>query len=163
MPYDLSNSSKEKLQFTPFWGGSKPGCSDGFHAGIMQSHNFFCLRSYPGEISHSNSPHEELSDISDMVMRRRKGALHTSSHLTLIEGGRSTVPPLRRVVEFRARYWQIPIRGIWGLAKFGDGATYGLGAISVCTHTHTCTNAHGTHPHKAINIYYQDPHYSADF
>ena len=41
----------------------------------------FCLRSYPGEISHSNSPDRELSnDLSDVVVRRRKVALHTSSH-----------------------------------------------------------------------------------
>ena len=46
----------------------------------------FCLRYYPGEISHSNSAHRELSnDISDFVVRRRKDALHTISHLTPTE------------------------------------------------------------------------------
>ena len=45
-----------------------------------------CLRSYPGEISHSNSPNRELSnDLSDVVVRRRKVALHTSSHLAPTE------------------------------------------------------------------------------
>ena len=50
----------------------------------------FCLRSYPGEISHSNSPNRELSkDILDVVVRRRKVALHTSSHLPPTEAGQS--------------------------------------------------------------------------
>ena len=90
MPYSLSNSGKEKLQFTPFWVGPKPVCSDGLRAGTIESHNFFCLRSYPGEISHSNSPNRELSnDLSDVVVRRRKVALHTISHLTPTEAWRS--------------------------------------------------------------------------
>ena len=42
-PYGLSNSGKEKLQFTPFLGGPKPVCSDGLHAGTIESHNFFAL------------------------------------------------------------------------------------------------------------------------
>ena len=42
-PYGLSNSGQEKLQFTPFWVGPKPGCSDGLLAGSIESHNFFVL------------------------------------------------------------------------------------------------------------------------
>ena len=55
---------------------------------------------------------------------------------------------------------------VLGLAKFGDRATYGLGAISFCTHTDTDTDTHThthtrarahthtyTHTDKAINIY----------
>ena len=42
-PYGLSNSGQEKLQFTPFWGGPKPGCSDGRCTGTIESHNFFDL------------------------------------------------------------------------------------------------------------------------
>ena len=46
----------------------------------------FFLRSYPGETSHSNSPNRELSnDVSDAVVRQRKVALHTISHLTPTE------------------------------------------------------------------------------
>ena len=41
--YGLSNYGEEKLQFTPFWGGPKPGCSDGLCAGIIESHNIFVL------------------------------------------------------------------------------------------------------------------------
>ena len=42
-PYGLSNSGQEKLQFTPFWGGPKPICSDGLCTGTIESHNFFVL------------------------------------------------------------------------------------------------------------------------
>ena len=42
-PYRLSNSGQEKLQFTPFWGGLKSGCSDGLRPGTIESHNFFVL------------------------------------------------------------------------------------------------------------------------
>ena len=46
----------------------------------------FCLRSYPGEISHSNLAKQELSnDVSLLEVLPRKVALHTSSHLTPIE------------------------------------------------------------------------------
>ena len=46
----------------------------------------FCLRSYPGEISHSNSAKRKLSnDVSLLEVLPRKVALHTSSHLTPIE------------------------------------------------------------------------------
>ena len=117
-PYGLSNSGQEKLQFSPFWGGPKPGCSDGLCAGTIESQNFFYLRSYPAEISHSNLPNRELSnDLSDVVVHQRKVALHTSSHFTQIEASQSAVPPLGRVVEFRARYRQIPGRGFRGVGK----------------------------------------------
>ena len=42
-PYGLSISGKKKLQFTPFWGVTKPGCSDGLRPGFIESHNFFVL------------------------------------------------------------------------------------------------------------------------
>ena len=46
----------------------------------------FCLRSYPDEISHSNSAKRELSnDVSLLEVLLRKVALHTSSHLTPTE------------------------------------------------------------------------------
>ena len=75
-------------------------------AGFMESRNFFCLASYPGEISHSNSAKRELSDdVSLLEVLPRKVALHTSSHLTsILKCDEALFPPLRRVVEFRARY-----------------------------------------------------------
>ena len=42
-PYGLSNSGQEKLQFTSFWGGPKPVCSDGLRAGTIESSNFSVL------------------------------------------------------------------------------------------------------------------------
>ena len=69
-PYGLSNSVQEKLQLTPFGGGPKQACSHGIRAGNIEIHNFFCLRLYPGEISHSNWPNRELSnDLLDVVVR----------------------------------------------------------------------------------------------
>ena len=41
--YGLSNSGEEKLHFTPFWGGPKPGCSGSLRGGIIESHNFFAV------------------------------------------------------------------------------------------------------------------------
>ena len=41
--YGLPDSGEEKLQFTPFWGGLKPGWSDSVRAGIIESHNFFVI------------------------------------------------------------------------------------------------------------------------
>ena len=41
--YGLSNSGKEKLQFTSFWGFPKPGCSNSLRDGFIESHNFFVL------------------------------------------------------------------------------------------------------------------------
>ena len=88
--YGLSNSGEEKLQFTPFSGGPKPGCPDSVRAlrqlkrgealfppvhnkVTMYAHcamSFFCifrmplffgLTSYAGEIAYFNSPNPELS------------------------------------------------------------------------------------------------------
>ena len=42
-PYALSNSGEDWLQFTPFWGGSKPCSSDGLCTGTIESHKFFVL------------------------------------------------------------------------------------------------------------------------
>ena len=42
-PYGLSNSGEEKLQFTPFRGGPKQGCSGGLRTQTVESHNFFVL------------------------------------------------------------------------------------------------------------------------
>ena len=42
-PYDFSNSGLEKLQFTPFWGSPKPGCSNCLCTGTIESHYFFVL------------------------------------------------------------------------------------------------------------------------
>ena len=45
----------------------------------------FCLRSNPGGISYSNLANRKLSNDVLLVVRPRKVALHTSSHLTPTE------------------------------------------------------------------------------
>ena len=86
MPYGLSNSGEEKLQFTRFWGWSQAGLLRRPSYRNYRKPKLFFLTFYPGEISHPNSPNRELyNDLSDVVVRRRKVALHTISHLTPTE------------------------------------------------------------------------------
>ena len=40
---NIRPSFSEKLQFTPFWSGPKPGSSDGLCTGTIESHNLFVL------------------------------------------------------------------------------------------------------------------------
>ena len=153
-PYGLSNSGQEKLQFTPLWGGPKPVCSDGLRAGFIESHNFFVL----GPILVKFHIRTRLIEGFPTIVRTwwcGEEKLHfTPFHaLRRLKCDEAVFPPLGRVVEFRARYSLIPGRGFWGLAKFGDRVTYGLRAISVCTHTdtHTHTHTHGyTHTRRLI-------------
>ena len=97
----------------------------------------FCLRSYPAEISHSNSANQELfNDVSLLEVRRRKVALHTSSHLTPIEAWRSAVSTI-----WESRRVSIKVRlenctQVWGWAKFGQRATNGRGKTAL----HTCSD-----------------------
>ena len=139
-PYALSNFSHEKLRFTPFWGGPKPVCSDGLCTGTIESHNFFVL----GPILVKFHIQTHLIESFPMIFRTwwcGEEKLHFTPVHTLrqLKRDEALIPPLRRVVEFRARYGQIPVRGFWEYAKFGDRATYVLGAISVCTHTRVRT------------------------
>ena len=68
-----------------FWVG--PGKTD--EAAFVQELSkaiTFLSKSYPNEVSHSSWANQELSTaILAVEMRRRKVALHTSSHLTPIE------------------------------------------------------------------------------
>ena len=97
----------------------------------------FCFRSYPGEISHSNWPNRELSnDISDVVVRRRKVALHTISHLTPTEAWRS---PDSTTSEGRSVSSKVRLGNctqVWGWAKFKERGTHGWGKIVL----HTCSD-----------------------
>ena len=103
--YGLSNSGKEKLQFTPFWGGLKPGWSDSVRAGIIESHNFFVL----GPILVKFHIRTRLNESFQMTFRSWKCVeekLHFTPVHTLRQLKRDEVlfPPLGRVIEFRARY-----------------------------------------------------------
>ena len=113
-PYGLSNSGEEKLQFTPFWGGPKPGCSDGLHGGIIESHNFFVLGFILVKF------HIRTSQILSFITIFRtwwcgEEKLHFTPFHTFrqLKRDEALFPPLRRVAEFRARYQQIPVRGFF--------------------------------------------------
>ena len=95
---------------------------------------FFGITSYPGEIAYFNSPNRELSnDLSDVVVQRRKVALHTSSHLTPNEAWwrtDSTTSEGRRVSS------EVQLGNctqVWGWAKFEERGTHGWGKIVLHT------------------------------
>ena len=115
-PYGLSNSSQEKLQFTPFWSGPKPVSSGGLRAGTIESHNFFVL----GPILVKFHIRARLIESFPTIFRTwlcGEEKLHFTPVHTLCQLKRdeSLVPPLRRVVEFRARYGEETAR------RFGGG------------------------------------------
>ena len=117
-PYRLSNSGHEKLQFTPFWGGPKPVCSDGLCAGTVESHNFFVL----GSILVKFHIRTRLIESFPTIFRtwwRGKEKLHFTPFHTLreLKCDEALFPPLGRVVEFRARYRQKTGRGFSGVGK----------------------------------------------
>ena len=60
--YGLSNSGQEKLQFTPFGVVPSRAAQTDFVPELSKAITYFSLRSYPGEISHSNSPNRQLSN-----------------------------------------------------------------------------------------------------
>ena len=112
--YGLSNSGQEKLQFTPFWGGPKPGWSDSVRAGSIESHNFFVLR--PILVKFHIRP--RLIESFPRIFRTwwcAEEKLHFTPVHTLrqLKRDEALFPPLGRVVEFRATYRQIPVRGFF--------------------------------------------------
>ena len=103
--YGLSNSGEEKLQFTPFWVGPKPGSSDGLWTGTMESYNFFVL----GPILVKFHTRTRLIESFRAIFRTwwcGEEKLHFTSVQTLrqLKRDEALIPPLRRVVVFRARY-----------------------------------------------------------
>ena len=146
--YGLSNSGQEKLQFTPFWGGPKPGCSDGLCTGTIESHNFFFL----GPILVKFHIRTRLVESFPSTFRFwwcAEEKLHFTPFHTLrqLKRDKALIPPLRRVVGFRARYRQIPGRRFWGVGKIWR--PWDLRSRSykrLYTHGHTYTHTH-THTH----------------
>ena len=71
--------------------------------------------SYPGETSHLNSANRDLSNDAWLVEVREEKLHFTQVHtLCQMEHDEGLFPSLRRVVEFRAKYRQIPERGFGG-------------------------------------------------
>ena len=67
-----------------------PAAQTVFVLELSKAVTFFCLTFYPCEIADLNLTNRELSnDVLLVVVRQRKVALHTSSHLTPTEGWRS--------------------------------------------------------------------------
>ena len=100
--YGLSNSGQEKLQFIPFWGGPKPVCSDGLRAGTFKSHNFFVFV----PILVKFDIRTRLIESFPTIFRTwwcGEEKLHFTPIHTLRQLKRDEAP-LRRVVEFPARY-----------------------------------------------------------
>ena len=161
--YGLSNSGEEKLQFTPFWGGPKPGYSESVHARIIESHNFFVL----GPILVKFHIRTRLIEGFPSTFRFwccAEEKLHFTPFHTLrqLKRDEALLPPLGRVVEFRARYRQIPGHGFfWGVGKIWRPCNLRSRSYKrLYTHTHTHTRARAcphtqthTHAHKTINIY----------
>ena len=123
--YSLSNSGEEKLQFTPFWGWSQAGCSDGLCTGIIESHDFFVL----GSILVKFHIRTRLIESFRKIFRTwwcAQEKLHFPPFDTLrqLKRDEALFPPLRRVVEFQARYGYKTARTFGGWAKFGQRATH---------------------------------------
>ena len=119
-PYSWSNSGQEKLQFTPFRGGPKPGSSDGLRAGTIESHNLFVLGPIVVKL-HIGTQLIESFLMMYSLWRCAEEKLHFTPVHTLrqLKRDEALFPPLGRVVEFRATYRQIPVRGFF---FFGGGS-----------------------------------------
>ena len=144
-PYGLSNSGEEKLQFTPFWGGPKLVCSDGLCTGTIESQNFFVLGSIVVKF-HIWTQLIESFPATFWTWWCAEEKLHFTPVHTLRELKRDEVlfPPLWRVVEFRARYRQIPVRWFWGLGKIWRRCDLRSRSYKrLYTRTHTHTHTHG--------------------
>ena len=113
--YGSSNSGEEKLQLTPFWGGPKPVCSDGVRAGTVESHNFFVLGPTMVKFHIRNHLFESFR-----MMFRTWWCGEEKSHFTpfhtlrQLKRDEALIPPLRRVVGFRARYGYETARRLGG-------------------------------------------------
>ena len=103
--YGLSNSGEEKLQFTPLWGGPKKRWSESVRVGIIESHNFFVL----GPILVKFHIRTRLIESFLTIFRTwwcAQQKLHITPVHTLrqLKRDKALIPPLRKVVVFRARY-----------------------------------------------------------
>ena len=104
-PYGLSNFGQEKLQFTPFCGGPNPVCSDGLCARTIKSHNFFVLGPILVKFHIRNRLFESFPTIFRAWWCGEEKLHFTPVHtLHQLKRDEALIPPLRRVIEFPARY-----------------------------------------------------------
>ena len=154
-PHGLSNYREEKLQFTPFGGWSQTGLLRRPSCRNYRKPYIVCLTLCPGEISHSNSAHRELSnDVLVVVVRRRKVALHTSSHLMPIEAWRSAVSTTSHKLADWNGLKILPRQIFSACVKFGGNPCRDDDTLRFYTHTHTQTDRHtDTHTYTNEIIY----------
>ena len=136
-PYGFSSSGQGKFQFTLIWGGLKLVCSDGLCPGTIQSHNFFVL----GPILVKFHIRTRLSESFQTIFWTwwcGEEKLHFTPVHTLrqLKRDEALIPPLRRVVEFRAGVRLGNCTQVWGWAKFEECGTPGWGKIVL----HTCSD-----------------------
>ena len=114
-PYGLSNSGKENLQFTPFGGGPKPGCSDGLCTGTIRSRNFFVLGPILVKF-HIRTRLFESFPTNFWTWWCSEEKLHFTPVHTLrqLKRDEALFLPLGRVVELRAWYRQTTGRRFCG-------------------------------------------------
>ena len=101
----------------------------------------FCVRSYPGKISYSNSAKRELSnDVPLLEVFPRKVALYTSSHLTPIEEWQSAVstPSKGRRVSSEVRLGNCT--QVWWVGQIWTACNSPLRKNSAFTAVLTCPN-----------------------
>ena len=109
--YGLSNSGQEKLQFTPFGCGPKRVWSDGLHAGTIERHNFFVLGPILVKFHIRTCQIESFPTIFRTWWCTKEKLHFTPFHsLRQLQHDEALFPPLGRVVEFRMRYQQVPVR-----------------------------------------------------
>ena len=127
-----------------YCGDAKPGCPDSLPAGIIESSNIFVLHRILVKLHIRTRLIESFSTTYDPLSRAEEKLLftpvHTLRHLKRDEG---LFPPLERVIEFRARYRQIPGRGFFGVGKIWRPCNlWSRSYKRLYTHKHTHTRTH---------------------
>ena len=135
-PYGLSNSGQEKLQFTPFWGGPKPVCSDGLRAETIESHNLFVLGFILVKFHIRTCVIESFPTIFWTWWCGEEKLHFTPVHtLRQLKRDEALIPPLGgRRVSSEVRLGNCT--QVWGWAKFKERGTHGWGKIVL----HTCSD-----------------------
>ena len=101
----LVNLWRRKVATHLFWGGSKPGCSDGLCVGIIESHNFFVLRPILVKL-HIQTRLIKSFPTTFQTWWCSEEKLHFTPvyNLRQLKRDEALIPPLQRVVGFQARY-----------------------------------------------------------
>ena len=133
-----------------FGGGPKPGCSDHLHVGIIESSNFFVLGPILVKLHIRTRLIKSFPSTFQFWCCAKEKLPFTPFHtLRQLKRDEALFPPLGSVVEFRARYRQIPVRGFWGVGKIWRPCDL---RSRCCKRLLTYTRTH-THTHTRQLIY----------